>query len=125
MATEMVHKSNEVGGRSSLVVRGFSPGRTSSSALLSTGEQYLEIFAHAGGSDEVFKLKHDFGTLLREPAVFECVRKLVCLADPHQELGLGAQGLNLHAGLRGRSGESSEVDVRGQILLAGGLVGIG
>ena len=72
----------------------------------------------------MLELKRNFGALLREPAIFERVGKLVCFADAHQELGLGEQALDLQAGLRSRGGEGSEVDVRGQILLAGGLVRI-
>ena len=70
----------------------------------------------------MFELERNFGALLRETAIFECVGKLVRFPDPHQKLGLGPQVLNLHAGLRDRGGEGSEVDVRGQILLAGSLV---
>src|SRR5260370_11437 len=62
---------------------------------------------------------------LRHVAILESVRKLVSLANAHQKLGLRKQLLDLHPHLFARPGDRGEIDVCGEILLAGSLVGVG
>jgi len=73
----------------------------------------------------VLELQSDFGALLRQAALFENVRKLIVLANSHQKLRLGQQGLRFHAILFQRRGQRCEVHVRRDVLLAWGLVRIG
>src|SRR5437016_6988501 len=53
--------------------------------------QHVEGLSHAGGSYQVLELQRDFSALLRHPAVFEHVGKLIRLTDSHQELRLSQQ----------------------------------
>ncbi len=77
------------------------------------------------GRDQVFELERHFRSLLRDAAVFEGVGKLIPFANAHQELRLREQFFTLHAGLLAGSGERGEIDVGGEVLLAGSLVGVG
>jgi len=73
----------------------------------------------------MLELKRDLGAFLRHPAVLEGIGKLICFANAHQELRLSCEFVCVHSSFFGSSGEGGEVDVGGDVLLAGGLVGIG
>ena len=72
----------------------------------------------------MFQLQSDLGALLGHTAVFEGVGKLIALSDSHHELGLGEKPLCLHAIFFRRGRERGEVDVRREVLVARGFVGI-
>ena len=73
----------------------------------------------------MFELESHLHPFLREAAVFEGVGKLISLANAHQKLRLREELFDLHPGLLARSRERGEIDVGGEVLLAGSLVGIG
>src|SRR5208283_5966143 len=73
----------------------------------------------------MLKLKRHFGSFLRDAAVFEGIGKLVFLANPYQKLRLRAEFFAAHPGPLAPSGECGEINVGREVLLAGGLVGIG
>ena len=73
----------------------------------------------------MFELEGHFRSFLRDAAVFEGVGELSCLADAHQKLRLREELLALHTGLLACSGERGEIYVGGEVLLAGGLIGVG
>src|SRR5258708_27182097 len=73
----------------------------------------------------MFELKRHLRQLLREPAVFECIGKLISLANAHQKLRLRKQFLDPHARSHAPSRKRGEVDVGGEVLLARRLVRIG
>jgi len=73
----------------------------------------------------VFELEGHFRPFLRDAAVLEGVGKLICLANAHQKLRLCEELFTLHTGLLAYSGERGEIYVGGEVLLAGGLIGVG
>ena len=73
----------------------------------------------------MFQLEGHFRSLLRDAAIFEGVGKLISLADAHQELRLREELFAPACRLARSRGEGSEIDVGGQVLLAGSLVGVG
>src|ERR1035438_2392346 len=73
----------------------------------------------------MLKLEGHFRALLRNAAVFKRVGKLISLANAHQELRLREELFDTHTGLLACSGERGEIDVGGEVLLAGRLVGVG
>ena len=73
----------------------------------------------------MLELERHFRPFLRDAAVFEGVGKLIFLANAHQKLRLREELFGPHPGLLARGGERGEIDVGGEVLLAGGLVRIG
>ena len=73
----------------------------------------------------MFELEGDLGAFLGQAAVFEGVGKLVGLADAQQKLRLRDELLRGQAVLFRGGGERGEVDVGGDVLLAGSFVGVG
>src|SRR5580658_2197753 len=91
----------------------------------STGNQHLKILSHANGRDQVLKLEGYSRSLLRDVAILEGVGKLITLANAHQELRLRAEFFAAHTSLLARAAERGEIDMGGEVLLTGSLVGIG
>src|SRR5271157_3566311 len=91
----------------------------------STGNQHLKILFHAHGRHQMFQLQRHFRPFLRNAAVFEGIGKLIPFANAEQKLRLGEEGLTARTNFFTGGCESSEIDVGGEILLAGSLVRIG
>src|SRR5580658_2558651 len=72
----------------------------------------------------MLELQRHFRAFLRQAASLEGVGKLVRLSDAHQELGLCEEFARLHTVFLDGGSECGEVHVGGDVLLAGGFIGI-
>ena len=71
----------------------------------------------------MLELQRDFSALLRQPAFFECIGKLILLSNSHQELRLREQWLDPQAVLFPGSSERSAIHVRSDVLFTRSFVG--
>lgn len=84
----------------------------------------VKALAHGFRQDEMVDLQGDFGALLRKAAGLEGVGKLGLLTDTEEQLRLGDEAERLEATRFCHVLKGGEVNVGGDVLLAGGFVGI-